>query len=188
MNRKRLYTLGPPRPPDVPEPFPEPPSLWTMVKPHLGKFYHRFKTAILVASGILITLLALLFYDLAKPDPERLTRQDVKNEIDLALEEQPPDPSYASLAYEIIHPSVVFIQSQTGESSDTGEGALGSGVVIVDSGIILTCLHVVKDASAINVIFADGSVSEAEVIVRQPENDLAVLQARIIPDDLIPAT
>ncbi|TFG60540.1 MAG: trypsin-like serine protease, partial [Spirochaetales bacterium] len=47
---------------------------------------------------------------------------------------------------------------------------------------------VVKDASAINVIFADGSVSEAEVIVRQPENDLAVLQARIIPDDLIPAT
>ncbi len=38
------------------------------------------------------------------------------------------------------------------------------------------------------VLFHDGSISDATVIGRQPENDLAVLQARSLPDDLAPAT
>jgi len=46
----------------------------------------------------------------------------------------------------------------------------------------------VMDAETVLVIFADGSESPAAVITRQPENDLAVLQAMVIPDDLIPAT
>jgi S1-C subfamily serine protease len=65
---------------------------------------------------------------------------------------------------------------------------VGTGVVIVDSGIILTALHVVMDAETVLVVFADGSESPAAVIARQPENDLAVLQAMVLPDDLIPAT
>jgi S1-C subfamily serine protease len=73
-----------------------------------------------------------------------------------------------------------------------GEGkarsSLGTGVVVADTGIILTCLHVVKDASTVTVVFADGTESEAQVMVRQPENDLAVLSAMKIPDDLKPAT
>ncbi|MDB5762025.1 MAG: peptidase, partial [Herminiimonas sp.] len=38
------------------------------------------------------------------------------------------------------------------------------------------------------VEFSDGLVSEASVVSLQPENDLAVLQAKTIPDDLVPAT
>jgi S1-C subfamily serine protease len=38
------------------------------------------------------------------------------------------------------------------------------------------------------VVFADGTESDATVIGLQPENDLAVLQAKTIPDDLVPAT
>jgi len=65
---------------------------------------------------------------------------------------------------------------------------VGTGVVIVDKGVILTNLHVVAGAEKVQVTFADGSVSEAGVVTVQPENDLAVLQAKTIPDDLVAAT
>jgi serine protease DegQ len=39
----------------------------------------------------------------------------------------------------------------------------------------------------LKVVFADGLESEAAVVALQPENDLAVLQAKTIPDDLAPA-
>ncbi|HEY7944886.1 MAG TPA: trypsin-like peptidase domain-containing protein, partial [Casimicrobiaceae bacterium] len=58
----------------------------------------------------------------------------------------------------------------------------------VDRGIILTNLHVVAGADRVQVVFFDGTESDADVIGLQPENDLAVLQARNIPDDLAPAT
>ncbi|HXU51449.1 MAG TPA: trypsin-like peptidase domain-containing protein [Casimicrobiaceae bacterium] len=65
---------------------------------------------------------------------------------------------------------------------------VGTGVVIVATGLILTNLHVIDGAEAIVVTFADGTESPADVVSAQPENDLAVLKARIVPDDLPPAT
>ena len=66
--------------------------------------------------------------------------------------------------------------------------SIGTGVVIVDKGLILTNLHVVLGADRIKVVFADGSESPARIVNVQPEHDLAVLQAEIIPDDLHAAT
>jgi S1-C subfamily serine protease len=83
------------------------------------------------------------------------------------------------------------------DDNDTGEDnaeeramqrALGTGVVIIDNGTILTNLHVVQGASSITVTFADGLQSPASVVNTQPENDLAVLRAQRIPDDLQAAT
>jgi serine protease DegQ len=68
-----------------------------------------------------------------------------------------------------------------------GNESVGTGVVIVDKGVILTNLHVVAGASKITVVFADGLEAEATVIGVRPENDLAVLQARTVPDDLVAA-
>jgi S1-C subfamily serine protease len=68
------------------------------------------------------------------------------------------------------------------------ESGIGTGVVIVDKGVILTNLHVVAGADHIRVTFADGSVSDASVTAARPEHDLAVLQAHTIPDDLEAAT
>ena len=65
---------------------------------------------------------------------------------------------------------------------------MGTGVVIVDKGVILTNLHVVQGATTIKVTFADGLESTASITGVQPENDLAVLQAHKIPDDLTAAT
>ena len=67
------------------------------------------------------------------------------------------------------------------------ERGVGTGVVIVDKGVILTNLHVVAGSETIKVTFADGLEAPAVITGVQPENDLAVLQAQKIPDDLIPA-
>ena len=64
----------------------------------------------------------------------------------------------------------------------------GTGVVILENGTILTNLHVVIGAKRLVVTFYDGMESEAEIVGMHPENDLAVIRAKKIPDDLPPAT
>ena len=75
-----------------------------------------------------------------------------------------------------------------GNDDESEERGVGTGVVIMDNGTILTNLHVVFGAKRIKVIFADGLEAEADVIALRPEHDLAVLRARKIPDDLKAAT
>ncbi len=75
-----------------------------------------------------------------------------------------------------------------GADDEEVEHGVGTGVVIIDKGVILTNLHVVSGADHIKVTFFDGLEAEATITGVQPENDLAVLQAKKIPDDLIAAT
>ncbi|MEW5740412.1 MAG: trypsin-like peptidase domain-containing protein [Myxococcota bacterium] len=53
---------------------------------------------------------------------------------------------------------------------------LGSGVIIDPSGLIVTNDHVIRGASAIHVVLADGRQLDAEVIGSDADNDLAVLK------------
>ena len=98
-------------------------------------------------------------------------------------------PSAAARAAEKIRPAVVrvmsFVKNTKGEEVEHG---VGTGVVILDKGVILTNLHVVQAAQTVKLVFADGSESGATVTGVQAENDLAVLQAHTIPDDLHAAT
>lgn len=66
--------------------------------------------------------------------------------------------------------------------------AIGSGVVMDQGGRILTALHVVAGTDRYVVVFADGSESDADMVGAQPQNDLAVLQPKHLPDELQPAT
>jgi S1-C subfamily serine protease len=108
----------------------------------------------------------------------------------------PPEAAAPQLtpaeAYEKIRPSVVHVRGvpevEDAENDTKPEGNIGTGVVIVDTGIILTNLHVVYGAKQVRVTFADGTESDADVIGERPEHDLAVLQAKELPDDLVPAT
>ena len=121
--------------------------------------------------------------------PRNLTQEDINAAV-LKTLETTTLPSASAKAYEAIAPSVVRVMSY--EKSDNGrediERGVGTGVVIVDKGIILTNLHVVNGAEVIKVTFADGLESIATVKSVQVADDLAVLQARTIPDDLIAAT
>jgi serine protease DegQ len=64
----------------------------------------------------------------------------------------------------------------------------GTGVVIVDTGTILTNYHVVHGAKRIKVEFHNGLVADADLVGLHAEHDLAVLKASRIPDDLPAAT
>ncbi len=154
----------------------------------------RFQTLPLWAALLLCALLtATLTWALTRQagTPQRLTQDDINAAVLHTLNTQDL-PSRAARAAQLIAPSVVRVQTQDedrknpkGEMQNTG---VGSGVVISEEGVILTNLHVVQGAKRIQVTFADGTESEALVIGVQPENDLAVIKAKRLPDDLQPAT
>ncbi len=54
----------------------------------------------------------------------------------------------------------------------------GSGVIIDASGIVLTNLHLIKDADEINVVTSNGALHRGEVIGIDAETDLAVVRIR----------
>jgi S1-C subfamily serine protease len=60
-------------------------------------------------------------------------------------------------------------------------------VVVSADGAILTAHHVVAGASAIGVVFYDGTEAAARVVVAEPENDIAVLSADGGPEVIVPA-
>jgi S1-C subfamily serine protease len=66
-----------------------------------------------------------------------------------------------------------------GESQRQGQ-ATGSGIVISSNGTILTNYHVVENAIKVTVSFEKGKTVEAQVVGKDPSNDLAVLK---IPTD-----
>ena len=82
--------------------------------------------------------------------------------------------------YEQVNKSVVYITSVTLEYNFFLEAVpqegTGSGVIIDNSGHVLTNRHVVKGADQLSITLADGTEVDAKVIGEDPENDLAVLQ------------
>ncbi len=56
--------------------------------------------------------------------------------------------------------------------------SLGSGVIIDAAGLIVTNEHVIRGASAIHVVLADGRQLDADVIGSDADNDLAVLKVQ----------
>lgn len=73
-------------------------------------------------------------------------------------------------------PSIVTVEVSLFDSSNdfTADGS-GSGVVLTSDGYIATNEHVVEDAEAVRVIFADGRTYRAEVVGMDARTDLAVL-------------
>jgi S1-C subfamily serine protease len=156
------------------------------------KAVRRVEKPLLVAAGVLFALGLVVAHSSLQPVPHSFTQADIDAAVLHTLETKTL-PSTAARASEIIRPSVVRVR-QLGTSKDGphGEGdiekSVGTGVVIVDKGIILTNLHVVAGGDRLGVVFFDGTESEATVLGVQPENDLAVIQAKTLPDDLVPAT
>jgi serine protease DegQ len=166
------------------------------------------KTIVLASLAMLVAAFALWRYGpglLPKP----LTQRDIDRAVLHTLSKNPL-PAPAAKAYAAVRGSVVRVvgysqpegkatseakpDAKRGkafvgpEQEEPDERGVGSGVVIVDNGTILTNLHVVQGARRIKVVFAEGLESDADVVGLQPQHDLAVLKARRIPDDLQAAT
>ena len=170
---------------------PEPPAVGLSTKkPAPRRFPWRELVAPLAAIAVIGTLAAIW-----ATQPHVLTQKEVEGVVKHVLDTAPPPPS-ASQAYEKILPSVVAVRAMADDGEEGTKGMetgqadwqRGTGVVIVDSGLILTNLHVVEGARRIHVTFFDGTESEASVVGQRPEDDLAVLQAKTLPDDMMPAT
>ncbi len=54
--------------------------------------------------------------------------------------------------------------------------SLGSGVIVHESGLVITNHHVIQGANEIRIALGDRREFEAEVILRDPRSDLAVLR------------
>ncbi len=160
------------------------PAVW---RQRLHQLRLHSRSIALFGGGIFMTLLTLLFYNTLFPGPSPLTTQEINASIADALASVTPAPAYSAQVYQIIRPSLVFIHVDVINEAGEPDTGLGSGVIVNDSGAILTSLHVVADATAISVIFADGTESEAAIIVAQPENDTALLQPARLPDIVVPA-
>jgi putative serine protease PepD len=82
--------------------------------------------------------------------------------------------------YRQVLPSVVMITSST--------GSLGSGVIVTDTGTVLTANHVVSGGGSISILFADGTKTSATVAAADPKIDIAALTPKKLPEVVVPAT
>ncbi len=141
------------------------------------------------AIGLLLVAMAIVAVTLSHPAARVLTQEDIDHAV-LKTLETTTLPSAAARAANAIAPSIVRVTSYKKgiKGREDTEQGIGTGVVIVDKGIILTNLHVVAGADTIKVVFADGLEAEASIQGVQAKDDLAVLQAHTIPDDLHAAT
>jgi S1-C subfamily serine protease len=157
---------------------------------------HRARhPAVWALAGALLAALAVTAVQRLGPAQRPVTQDDIDRAVRESLEKEPL-PSQATKAYQAILPSVVRVTGLMNEDDEGDENpekramdrSLGTGVVIIDNGTILTNLHVVWGSKRIRVRFANGHESEAVMVGAQPEHDLAVLKALDLPDDLEAAT
>ncbi|MDW8062928.1 MAG: trypsin-like peptidase domain-containing protein [Candidatus Caldarchaeum sp.] len=88
--------------------------------------------------------------------------------------------SYSEI-YEAVKDSVVLIRVFT-----TGGQGLGSGFVYDTRGHIITNYHVIRGATSIRVVFANGDMYAAKVVGTDIDSDLAVIRIENPPSGLKP--
>ncbi len=155
----------------------------------LRRWVDAHSRSVLGAAAVLLIAAFFVLASMRAPAPRVLTQHDIDQAVLHALQSNAL-PSPAARAWRAISPSVVRVRALDAPDDDGTEVErnVGTGVVIVDTGTILTNLHVVVGAPRLEVEFADGSTSPARIAGLEPAQDLAVLQAATIPDDLKAAT
>ncbi|MSQ41489.1 MAG: trypsin-like serine protease [Dehalococcoidia bacterium] len=92
-------------------------------------------------------------------------------------------PSLADVVADVRR-SVVVITAVS--SASHGRGGEGTGLVVDQHGHILTNYHVVEGADDLMVRFYDGTTAVARLLGADQDNDLAVLQVLLQPQQLVP--
>ena len=138
-------------------------------------------------AGIAAALVAVALWTALDRGPAPLTTSDVRDAVASALASQTPAPAHGETVYAIIQPSLVVIQTDEAGADGTPGHGIGSGVIVNDTGAVLTALHVVANARTIHLTFGDGSKSDAILANEDPTKDIAVLQPVNVPVQLAPA-
>jgi S1-C subfamily serine protease len=153
-----------------------------------ARLRERARKTLPFLSGVLAALLALFLYNTFFPGSKPLTSSEVNAAISSALASATPRPAFSSYVYQVIQPSLVWIEAEGVDAEGALSRGLGTGVIFDRFGNILTSLHVVDGAPNIKLTFADGTLSRGVIVDAQPEKDIAVLQAETLPPQFLPAT
>lgn len=193
------------------------PSWTAQISAWLRKNTQRYQRGLPAASAVVLMLAVLGGWHWLHPDPHVLSQWDIDNAVKYTLSHTDPPPADTAVAAAAVGPSVVRVEGylspehaaeeakaeaeaakkdknykpvplRTPDGRQDMPEATGSGVVIDAKGDILTNLHVIRTTDRWVITFWDGSKSDAELVNAQPENDLAVIRAKVAPDDLKPAT
>jgi S1-C subfamily serine protease len=177
-----------------------------------GRQLRRFIVAAMVLALVWLLLNTRSTRNASAPTSEEIGKT-VQTAVDKAFKKAAAAPTRSALVYRNIAPSMVFIQTDERKNKDTlqldpapqdtsGDTdaasetnpaekkdsiGIGAGVVINADGLILTANHVIENANSIEVTFADGTTSSAQVWSRQEQDDIAVLHADRNPEVVVPA-
>ena len=188
MRRATLYSNSPrsrgvvrPESPGPEKPVEAP------AQPKWRDLYKRHERRLAIGTFAVLASLLVLNFRTAPAVPV-ISQEQFDAAVARSLAEKPL-PSPAAKAYEAVKGAIVLVRTTSDalERDEYLHRSVGTGVVIVNRGTILTNLHVVAGAGRIRVTFADGLESDARVVSQRPESDLAVLQAETVPDDLAAA-
>jgi S1-C subfamily serine protease len=145
----------------------------------------RYPTLLILGAvlGAVLVMAYLRIFPPAGTIDERRIEQIAQEQIASAT----PTPPVPPQVYAAIRPAVVSITVDGVSANNTTFQGRGSGVIVDESGRILTSLHVIQGAQQVRVRFFDGTEEIARVAGTQPERDLAVLEVPRIPDGVEPA-
>lgn len=129
-----------------------------------------------VALGVIISVLMLVLV----PD----LRQGSGLDLDwFGRKNTPPEKlsyydgvSQAAPAVVNIYSNSIDVRNSILRRQQVETTSLGSGVIMTESGHILTCLHVIQNAESITVGLQSGMFAEANIVGFDPFTDLAVLK------------
>ncbi len=107
--------------------------------------------------------------------------QDAAEEESILRDAEKIERSLISLVSRIRESTVAVVryvqQEKDGVVTEVG-GGMGSGVVVSNDGKVFTNVHVIENASRIEVVFRDGATVEAELFNKMPVYDFALLRVR----------
>jgi Do/DeqQ family serine protease len=160
----------------------------------LAVLSRTFGLALLVASGIA----SAEAQTRATPEPARPTRSAQDNRAVPETKAQ-VQLSFAPVVREVA-PAVVNVYGAARQQrrqaemeeffrryfGEGGQGAprgrqpssVGSGVIVDPSGLVVTNHHVIEGMTEVKVALADGREFEAEIVLRDPRTDLAMLRLK----------
>lgn len=166
--------------------------------------YRRNQGKLLILFGALIAGAIVGIYDLTRPMIPRVDNDEFIAAVNDVVDHRKRPPSLTAIAYAKVIGSVVRLEGYD-PSKDKNAWMMkypakiwlhpsdnyltvGTGVVIDDKGSILTNFHVAGSEPKLHVTFMDGTATEGHIVAAEPEHDLAVVQADVLPDDLQAAT
>ncbi len=173
---------------ESPKPEVKPPSRIEKWRQRVQRASAPLRHLTLVGAGVAIAVVAMFVFSALNPAPAQMTQGDVDAAVARALASATAPPPAAVQVYQAVQPSLVRIRTRFLSSTGAMEQGRGTGIILDERGTILTSLHVVESALETNVVFADGTESNAMLAGSQEERDIAVLRALRPPPGLIPAT